>query len=436
MGSIGLLDITFWMVYFILITFVLWMYKNTKTQTYYKYFLPAFFLKVFGGVLFAVIYVYYYQFGDTFLYDRGAYYLSEVLIDSPSDYIRLLASTHAELPPDLNYIAQKISYSATHEEWFMVKLLSPLSLIAGRSYLVLTLFMSTISFWGCWKLFKVFSEMMPKRIDIAFISVFAVPTLIFWGGGIMKDTATLACFCYLLFALYQISKKRTNFWLILGIVICSLIIFKLKAYVIIAFLPSVFIVLYFRVFGRSDSQLVKYFVRPFMLSSTISLALITLRGLAESSEKYNADGIQGKIHGFHTWHTTQGGSVYSLGEIEYTATGIISKIPAALNVTFFRPYVWEVSSIVQYLTALESLFLSVFFILILWWTKLRFFKYLGMEPFLSATFLYVLIFGFAVGFTSYNFGALARYKIPILSLFVFSLFYVYHKYRETKDAKN
>lgn len=43
--------------------------------------------------------------------------------------------------------------------------------------------------------------------------------------------------------------------------------------------------------------------------------------------------------------------------------------------------------------------------------------------------IYCLIFGFVVGFTSYNFGALGRYKIPIYSLFIFILLYLYQQYK-------
>ena len=55
----------------------------------------------FGGLIFALIYMYYYKFGDTFLYHEGATILSQTLIESPGDYFRLLFSENANLPSDL-----------------------------------------------------------------------------------------------------------------------------------------------------------------------------------------------------------------------------------------------------------------------------------------------------------------------------------------------
>ena len=39
---------------------------------------------------------------------------------------------------------------------------------------------------------------------------------------------------------------------------------------------------------------------------------------------------------------------------------------------------------------------------------------IGDYAFLKGSIAFILLFGFAVGFTSYNFGALARYKTPIM----------------------
>ena len=42
-------------------------------------------------------------------------------------------------------------------------------------------------------------------------------------------------------------------------------------------------------------------------------------------------------------------------------------------------------------------------------------------------------FAFAVGFTSFNFGALARYKIPCMPFYVIALFLLH--YHANKDRK-
>jgi len=136
MDSITLIDLGIWVVYFTLIFLFLLFYRNTKTELHYRFFLKGFIVKIVGGVAFALVHIYYFKFGDTFLYHRGAVILSEALMDSSYDYLRLLASSNADLPLDLYEYSSSIAYSRGAEEWLLVKMLSPLSFISFGSYLV------------------------------------------------------------------------------------------------------------------------------------------------------------------------------------------------------------------------------------------------------------------------------------------------------------
>jgi hypothetical protein len=48
----------------------------------------------------------------------------------------------------------------------------------------------------------------------------------------------------------------------------------------------------------------------------------------------------------------------------------------------------------------------------------------GDEPMLIFTFVFSMIFAFAVGLSSYNFGALVRYKIPCMSYFMATIYII------------
>ncbi len=167
---------------------------------------------------------------------------------------------------------------------------------------------------------------------------------------------------------------------------------------------------------------------------TVGIIYLGPRVLADASSKYTSSAIKGRVRGFHTWHTAVGGAIYSLGEIEYTATGILRKVPAALNVTFFRPYPWESGKPVVLISAVESSLLFILFLYVLFKLRFRIIKYVREKPILTTFIIYCLIFGFVVGFTSYNFGALGRYKIPIFSLFVFVLFYLLSKVKDERQS--
>ncbi len=131
--------------------------------------------------------------------------------------------------------------------------------------------------------------------------------------------------------------------------------------------------------------------------------------------------------GWISYASGEEGSAYDLGNIEPTVPGMLSKFPAAVNVTLFRPYVWESKKIIVLLSAIEALFFIYFTLLVFF--RNGFFKTLSWiftNPNLLFCFVFTLIFAFAVGISSYNFGALSRYKIPCLPFygaFLVILFY-------------
>ncbi|MDB5251193.1 MAG: hypothetical protein JWP27_362, partial [Flaviaesturariibacter sp.] len=101
-----------------------------------------------------------------------------------------------------------------------------------------------------------------------------------------------------------------------------------------------------------------------------------------------------------------------------TPAGMLSKLPAAVNVTLFRPYLWESRKVIQILSALEA---TLFMLATLYVIRKRgiknFFGALVSDPNLLFFIVFTLIFAFAVGISTGNFGSLSRYKIPCLPFY-------------------
>ncbi|MBD3636684.1 MAG: hypothetical protein HUJ25_05025 [Crocinitomicaceae bacterium] len=421
MVELGIIDWVLWLAYVCLASLLLILYRNSKIDDpSYRFFLPGFAIKTLGGLVFGLVYIYYYPGGDTTEYYKNASILFEVQTENFTDYLRLMSSEAGQIPGDLKDYGSRMGYSSGQEEWFMVRVLSIVNFIGFNSFLVTTFLISLISFLGVWKLFKVFSGFVQKT-HWAFIAAFLTPSVVFWGSGILKDTMVMFTLSIMIWACYRLfylkERKITLFILFL---IMGYAAFRFKSYVLILFLPAMLIGLYVQFRKSIKSRIVKLLVTPILLTGITIGGYQGVLFLTTSSGKYDLNGIEGKVKGFHSWHVYQGGSVYTLGEIEYTATGVMKKIPAALNVTFFRPYLWEASNIVVFFGAIESL---IFLLLVLRLLFLRTYnlKLLFTHPFFVMLFVYILLLGFAVGFTSFNFGALARYKIPVMSMFSFIL---------------
>jgi hypothetical protein len=66
---------------------------------------------------------------------------------------------------------------------------------------------------------------------------------------------------------------------------------------------------------------------------------------------------------------------------------------------------------------------------------IKVYGYISNDSFLLMCVVFAVFFGFAVGFSSYNFGALSRYKIPAVPFFVISLFVLRERVRQAKAER-
>jgi len=429
-------DIPLIIIYLLIIFSIAFFYKNHKIEKkdYYQYFTLGLIIKIIGGLAFASIYIFYYQGGDTMYYQIGAESVDQLLFKNPTHFFRTLFTSADNFPPDLMYVKHSITYAKANEEWFMVRIMAIINLFTLQRFFIATILTSFISFLGAWKMYQTFLFFFPKEKKAAFIAVFLVPSVIFWGSGVMKDTMSLAALGFFLYytknLFFQYHWKISS---ILGFLFAAFILFSLKIYIIVSFFPPLFLAWYIYNKSKITNKVLRVLIGPILLISSFTIAYLAIYSLLESSEKYKIENLQSRLDGFHTWHSTVGGSSYNLGEIEYTPTGIIKKIPASLNVTFFRPYLWEIRNIVMAIGGLESLIFLLLFIYILIYYRLSWIRLAFKSPLLILSLTYILIFGFIVGFTSYNFGALARYKIPVLPFFTFFLLYFYYQKKNNKS---
>jgi hypothetical protein len=106
----------------------------------------------------------------------------------------------------------------------------------------------------------------------------------------------------------------------------------------------------------------------------------------------------------------------------------MTKFPLAVNVTFFRPYLWEAKKVLVVLSAIEA-FIFLFLTLKLLFTisLARIWKTIAGDPTIQFCLVFAIIFAFAVGISSNNFGALSRYKIPCLPFYALALILIHYK---------
>jgi hypothetical protein len=161
--------------------------------------------------------------------------------------------------------------------------------------------------------------------------------------------------------------------------------------------------------------------------------LFFTRLFANQLQRYSLENIATTATSTREWlaySSGDEGSSYDLGAFDPSIVGMLVKFPQAVVVTFFRPFPWEARKIIVMLSALEALAFAYFTFRAFQKRGIgKTFGLIAKDPNLLFCLIFSVIFGFAVGISSYNFGALSRYKIPALPFYAAFLMIVlnYHK---------
>lgn len=393
-----------------------------------RYFIPGLTLKIIGGLAVGFIYQFYYGGGDTFTYfNLGSKYIWEAFKDSPVLAVKLIFAGRDYVGDTFEY-ASKIYTYGDPSSYFVVRVAGVLDILTFHTYSATAVLFASISFSGLWALYHVFYRMYPKlHLQLA-IAIFFVPSVFFWGSGILKDTITMGALGWATYAIYNLMIAKRHMLVAALLLLSSLFtIYTIKVYILLCFLPaSILWIAYIRM-GKVKNLILKIMVAPIILMLAGIGGYYSIIKVAENNPRYNIETIAETAEETARWihyvSQREQGSAYSLGDFDYSPAGMARKFPLAVWVTLYRPYLWESHNIVMLFSALESFTLLLFTLYVFYRVGLtRVFGHVTSKPILTFCFVFAIIFSFAVGLTTYNFGTLVRYKIPMYPFFVSGLF--------------
>lgn len=440
--QLSLYDICLAIIYFALLYIVAFYYKRIKIgkNPEYKYFILGLTAKVVGGFMFALLTVYYYKGGDSLMYYYAAKDVTKIFTYNPIRALELFFTTYENLDLTSDRVDMETIYFVNGKDiWVMVKLIVIANFFGLFSYGTTTVLFAAVSFIGLWAAYSNLCKIYPKYSKHLMISFFMIPSIIFWGGGVLKDTVTMSCMGWMIYAFSNIFILKRRIWFsIFMTIISAILILYLKPYILYILLPTLMI------WGQSNlKNLIKgSFIRiiliPIILLVIVISTFFVLKSVSIGAGRYNINKLEHTLEGFQSWHsylaTTEDQSGYTLGDIEFTPTGYLKIAPSAFNVTFFRPYPWEIRNVPTLIGAIESLLVLLFFLYLLITLRAKFFKIIFKNKDILFMMIFATIFGVIVGVSSYNFGALSRYKMPAQLLFVCALFLIYNISKENKKT--
>lgn len=407
-----------------------------------KYFIPAFTAKIIGALAVGFIYQFYYdRGGDTYAYFYQSKVIHEALFDDPFAAVKLLFDSGADYnlsassydPSTYNY-ASRIRFYAGKSEFFIVRLTALLGFFCASTYSSIAVLFSVFSFSGLWALFVAFKERFEAIHLRMAIAVLFLPSVVFWGSGVMKDTVVIGAFGWAFYCIDRIFIRGINpknFLLYLILLVSLYSIYMVKIYVLFSLVPAALLWILLVHKNKIRDALIRLIVAPvFVVLAGVGCYFI-LQNISEGDRRYDVEGIaeRTKINAEYLYYVSvkNDGSAYYLGELDGSLKSMLILAPAAINVTLFRPYLWEVKNPLMLLSFLEStLFLLATLALLISPGPLKSLKIIYENPLLIFCFVFSIILAVGVGLNSFNFGTLVRYKIPLLPFYLAGIFIIRH----------
>ena len=416
LGFFDALAILIWFI--IIVSLINSNFKKNKDKEHFKYYKLGFYTKLISSIVFSFIYFYKYDGGDTTAYWDTAQKLVNLLFENPPGFLHeffnsdparvryLYFTLSTGLPPEWIYYEQ--------EGWFASKLYFLLALITFRSYFAMSFICAYLSFKVSWKLFELGMKYNATSQRNLAIGALFIPSTAFWCTGISKDTIMYVCALeglVLLFSFFD-TKTKKGFIFYFKLFIIYFLMSNIRDFMLLtAFGPFIF-ALGIKYSNRpSNSSFSKFFIQfGLILAVLIGMSIFfSSSKAAELSEE--AQVIQNDLK----TNSEYGGARYDLGISDFSPTGMIKAMPISIFTAFFRPFLWESGSLFIFISAVETLFLLILTVNLIFRSGIvLFIKKVRENEFLIAALVFSLILGFFAGYTSGLFGVLVRFKAPLL----------------------
>ena len=414
--------------------------KRQKDQRIRMLYFRAFYFKLICVFAFVTLTEFYFKGGDTGLYYQATQDLRAAIKENPDNFWIALTSqklTYKSPLFDFFYydgyqhdITYNYMFNAAN--FFPPKLALIPSYLFFNSYLCISMCFAFFALGGAIRLFKTFYYYYPQYYrEIAFACLF-LPSVCYWSSGLLKDPICFGSVGYITYGFLNIFVRKKKYLVsALLIVACGFLLYFIKVYILLVLVMALLIWQFAEFNKLIENKTLRGIFAGMTFAGGIVLGILLVNYLTstEAGQQYQLDNIMGQAE-----HQRE---MYALiardlgGTDSYFSINTSSPVLMLLGgivASFYRPFIWEVSSPIVGLAAIESsifLFLTLFFIYRRGIGK--FFKIPFKEPLMLMCLIFSFVFAMAVGISSANFGALSRYKIPCIPFYLIMMVLLYQK---------
>jgi hypothetical protein len=410
----------------------------------YRFFYPALLMKLSGVVMLSFIYLEIYGLGDTVAYFESSSAIANVFYESPATFFDIIFGEASQ--ESLNRNFSEFTYRPYQflylepRTCMVLRLTSPLVILSGGSMLVTGLYLSFISFICSWKLYQVLCELYPKYVGALFIPVLMMPSVAFWSTGVLKDTYTYIGLCLFIYGFYKLAIRRSIsvgsiFMLLMG----GFLIVTIKPYILFGLLPACLVWNYHHRLMKMRGFVMKMLALPMLILLFAGIMVVFFTYFGNTFEKFGVD------QALNTAAVTQndlkqdyyGGQSFDIGAFDGSPQRALELFFPAVIAGIFRPMIYEVRTPLMLLSAIENLYLVFLLVSLVRYTANPFtvIKTIARDPVISSFLIFTILFAFLVGLSTSNFGALVRFKVPLIPVYGAAMVILAKKLKERRNQK-
>jgi len=379
-----------------------------------------FLIKILAGIAMSMIYTYYYtdrSTADIFKYFDDSKIMFDALLNKPLDYISMMTGIgndsqyysdhYYKLMNNWYRVYESNIYNESHT---IIRFNAFVRIFSFGYYNVHTVFICFLSLSGLVALYKNSIKFIKNKNKELIFGIFLLPSVIFWGSGVMKEGILFFGLGFLIYHFFSIIEKF-SFVSLLWIILTATLIYFTKFYILAIAVPILGAHLWVSKSG-GKFILLRYlivFVIYIFLGSEMHMVFPKLDTLDILVTK------QRDFIGLAKFMNS--GSLINIPLLTPDIWSFVKYAPQAFFITMFRPFVTEADSLMILMAALENLLILIILILALAFAN---FRQIHKSIFYACMFAVIFMF-VLTGLITPVMGAMVRYKVPALPFLMIML---------------
>ncbi|MBL4715906.1 MAG: hypothetical protein COC01_10325 [Bacteroidetes bacterium] len=383
-----------------------------------KFITGVFFLKLLCGLALAFLYKYHYpepeKYADTIKYFNDSKVLYELIYTDPLAFFELLFTVNNESILHLEYYLHLMDWW-TFESQTIIKVNALMRIFSGGFYFVHVVFFVFLSLIGLVAFYKFLNKVIPGHLLCKYVSVFFVPSVLFWGSGALKEGVFIFANGVFFYSLYEILTKRATLLRLLTCIL-GLYLLMFNQYYLVALLVPCLVAFVITTYANPKR------VGWFFSAISIGYWLIVLNAYRIFPKYDFIKSLYKKQQHFIGYTSdVDVASLIDYKVLKPTFLSLVECTPTAFFNSILRPHIMEIKNALMLMAALENmLYIILFMAIIISFNKARF-RRLFRFPIIQFSIYFSVLLFLLIGLVVPVAGAIVRYKVPLLIYWTFVL---------------